>query len=157
MTAIRKFKQEDKYDVFKIFLAEEQVKFTAPPENFISDVDENITRFLIVQDDVIVGYFKIDSAFNSEIVSDGNTGVGLRSFAIDCRYQGKGIGKKAVSLLADSISLEFPDVSWLYLTVNCKNMVAYQTYLKGGFEDTGSLYHGGPVGPQHVMRMKLHK
>ncbi|WP_281545227.1 GNAT family N-acetyltransferase [Grimontia sp. SpTr1] len=157
MTAIRKFKQKDEYDVLKILLAEEQVKFTAPPENFISDVEENINRFLIVHDDLIVGYFKIDTAFNSEIVGDGITGVGLRSFAIDRRYQGKGIGKKAVSLLADSISLEFPDVSWLYLTVNCKNTVAYQTYLKGGFEDTGSLYHGGPVGPQHVMKLMLRR
>ncbi|CZF85415.1 GNAT family N-acetyltransferase [Grimontia marina] len=157
MTAIRKFKREDESDVLEIILVEEQVKFTASPEHFISDVDENIIRFLIVQDDLIVGYFKIDTAFNSEIVGTGNRGVGLRSFAIDRRYQRKGIGKKAVSLLADSIALEFPDVSWLYLTVNCKNAAAYQTYLKGGFEDTGSLYQGGPVGPQHVMRMRLHK
>ncbi|MDF4602937.1 GNAT family N-acetyltransferase, partial [Vibrio parahaemolyticus] len=24
-----------------------------------------------------------------------------------------------------------------------------------GFEDTNELYHGGPVGPQHIMRQPL--
>ncbi|MDF4902775.1 GNAT family N-acetyltransferase, partial [Vibrio parahaemolyticus] len=28
-------------------------------------------------------------------------------------------------------------------------------YLKAGFEDTNELYHGGPVGPQHIMRQPL--
>ncbi|MFW1170057.1 GNAT family N-acetyltransferase, partial [Vibrio parahaemolyticus] len=33
--------------------------------------------------------------------------------------------------------------------------VAYNCYCKCGFEDTGELYLGGPVGPQHVMQRKV--
>ncbi|EOD77739.1 Histone acetyltransferase HPA2 [Grimontia indica] len=157
MITIRKFKQEDEIDVLAILLEEEQVKFTASPENFVSDIEANIVRFVIAKDDTLVGYFKIDNDFHSDILGEDNAGVGLRSFAIDRRYQGKGIGKKAVSILASSISEEFKTFTWAYLTVNCKNEVAYQTYMKGGFEDTGELYLGGPVGPQHIMRAKLHK
>lgn len=154
MIQIRKFKQEDKRHVLNIQLIKEQNIFTETPKDFISDTDGNITRFVICFDNSIVGYFKIDSAFNLEILGE-NKGVGLRSFAIDCRHQGKGIGKTSVSLLADAISTEFPDFNWVYLTVNCRNKAACQTYLKGGFEDTGTLYHGGPVGPQHIMRKAL--
>ncbi|WP_325893058.1 GNAT family N-acetyltransferase [Grimontia sp. NTOU-MAR1] len=156
MIAIRKFKQEDEISVLAILLAEEQVKFTSPPENFVSDTKKNIFRFVISSDNTLVGYFKIDDNFSSEVLGEKNAGVGLRSFAIDRRYQGKGIGKKAVSIIANSISEEFTTYEWVYLTVNCKNKAAYHTYLKGGFEDTGELYLDGPIGPQHIMRAKLY-
>ncbi len=36
-----------------------------------------------------------------------------------------------------------------------QNQAARACYLKGGFEDHGEQYLGGPAGPQHIMRGKI--
>jgi len=41
------------------------------------------------------------------------------------------------------------------LTVNVRNQVARQLYLRHGFTDTGKLYLGGSAGPQNVLRLVL--
>jgi len=48
-----------------------------------------------------------------------------------------------------------PGATRLVLTVNVTNPRAIRTYLKAGFCDTGRLYHGGRLGPQHVLELAL--
>jgi hypothetical protein len=43
----------------------------------------------------------------------------------------------------------------IYLTVNCKNFIAFSCYQKGGFEYTNEKYLGGAAGPQFIMRKKF--
>tara|TARA_R110001606_G_scaffold25866_1_gene83847 strand:- start:1125 stop:1307 length:183 start_codon:yes stop_codon:yes gene_type:complete len=45
----------------------------------------------------------------------------------------------------------YPNHSTIFLSVNSQNPIAIELYLKGGFEDTNTLYHGGREGPQHIM------
>jgi len=39
--------------------------------------------------------------------------------------------------------------------VNTSNPRAIRTYLRSGFIDTGRLYYGGRLGPQHVLQLSL--
>ena len=39
----------------------------------------------------------------------------------------------------------------IVLTVNCNNAAALALYLRAGFRDSGTLYHGGRSGPQHLL------
>lgn len=57
--------------------------------------------------------------------------------------------------LPSYLNESYPERSAVYLTVNCRNVAAYQCYLKAGFQDTGNLYHGGPAGPQHIMMLHV--
>ncbi|MGU3192760.1 GNAT family N-acetyltransferase, partial [Vibrio cholerae] len=82
-------------------------------------------------------------------------GLGLRFFVIDKSQQGKGLGTKAVKALFDYLKKSYPSFKSVYLTVNCQNQAARTCYLKGGFEDNGERYLGGPAGPQHIMRGKI--
>jgi hypothetical protein len=53
--------------------------------------------------------------------------------------------------LPNYLSEAYPNHLNIFLTVNCQNSTAKDLYLKGGFEDTNNLYHGGAAGPQHIM------
>lgn len=110
---------------------------------------------LILNDDHAVGFFLFDTAYSEDYDFCPQASLGIRSLLVDHRYQGKGIGKQAISQFSDFATRHYPTFEFLYLTVNCRNKSAYQCYLKAGFEDTKVLYHGGPVGPQHVMRQVL--
>ncbi|GAB6261782.1 hypothetical protein PSSHI_20250 [Photobacterium sp. R1] len=81
--------------------------------------------------------------------------LGVRSLLIDQTFQGQGITSQGISALPAYVSIHYPDVQALYLTMNCRNMPAYPCYLKPGFRDTGELYHGGPAGPQHIFCLHL--
>ncbi|WP_407332882.1 GNAT family N-acetyltransferase [Enterovibrio sp. 27052020O] len=155
MVNIEKLIPEHKSQVRKISLSEEQAKYTALPKEFLADDSENTERFVVMLDGCVVGYFKIERAFPTQLDACEDNAIGLRKFAIDVNQQGKGLGKAAVLLLGKTAKEHFPESDWLYLTVNCKNTVAYQCYLKGGFEDTHERYLGGPNGPQHIMRLGI--
>ena len=155
MVSIEKLIPEHKINVRKISLSEEQAKYTALPDEFLADERGNNERFVILLDGIVVGYFKIEREFSSQLETCEEHAIGLRKFAIDANHQGKGLGKATVLLLGEMAKNHFPDSDWLYLTVNCKNTVAYQCYLKGGFEDTHEHYLGGPNGPQHIMRLEI--
>lgn len=81
--------------------------------------------------------------------------LGLTGYFVDQRQQGRGIGTGGVRALRDYLRREFPDAAAVVLTVNVQNSGAVKAYRRGGFVDTGDLFHGGRSGPQHVMRMGL--
>ncbi|MGF1767032.1 GNAT family N-acetyltransferase [Enterovibrio makurazakiensis] len=139
----------------KITLAEEQVKYTALPAAFLTEDQGSADRFVVVHEAKVIGYFKIYRDFSNQLQPCESHAIGLRKFAIDKGQQGKGLGKETVIALARELPRYYPKDDWLYLTVNCKNVVAYQCYLKGGFEDTNTFYLAGPNGPQHIMRHPL--
>ena len=103
----------------------------------------------------VVGFFNLDVSYGDrrEFAEPGE--LGLRSFFIDSRQQGKGYGKAACQALGGYLKRHYPDYPSIVLTVNCRNPGAYRIYQAAGFEDTGKLFHGGEAGPQHIMRMPL--
>jgi RimJ/RimL family protein N-acetyltransferase len=81
--------------------------------------------------------------------------VGLRSFFIDTRWQGQGLGTRALAAVMSDIAQRHPTTRDVVLTVNLRNTPAIALYRRGGFRETGPLYHGGRSGPQHVMLCAL--
>ncbi|MGR5287891.1 GNAT family N-acetyltransferase [Vibrio maritimus] len=116
------------------------------------------TQWVIYSNDIAVGFFLLDQGYASTMSDAPSGAIGLRAYFIDKRYQGLGLAKASLNLITGQFH------SWLniapcdlYLTVNCKNTVAYQLYQKVGFDDTGDLYLGGEAGPQHIMCFKSKK
>ncbi|MFD2177711.1 GNAT family N-acetyltransferase [Veronia pacifica] len=147
---------ESHIDAVKLItLADEQVKFAGTSEEFLADGDATTHLFVIISDDTVVGFFKIDTAYASNYHFCPETGLGLRAFVIDRKQQGKGLGTASVKALIPSIKQHYPQRDCIYLTVNCKNPAAKACYLKGGFTDTGEKYLGGAAGPQNIMNAEL--
>lgn len=116
------------------------------------------TQWAIYSNDIAVGFFLLDQDYGNTMKDAPAGAVGLRAYFIDQRYQGLGLAQLSLSLITEEFH------SWLniapcelYLTVNCKNEIAYQIYRKVGFEDTGERYLGGAAGPQHIMCFKSKK
>ncbi len=139
----------------QVNLADEQIKFAGTPEAFLSDASESTHLHIIKRQGVLVGFFKIDTAYSLNYSFCPQNTLGLRAFAIDMNYQGKGIGTGAVKALFPYLKCNYPSFESIYLTVNCNNLGAKMCYLKGGFDDTGEQYLGGAAGPQFIMGKKI--
>ncbi|WP_298769584.1 GNAT family N-acetyltransferase [uncultured Shewanella sp.] len=138
--------------VLQIAVAEQQIKFAETAEAFLANIDNTTHLHIIKSDDEIIGFFKIDLAYASIYSFCPDNGLGLRSFVIDTKQQGKGFGTAAVKALLVYLRENYPCYSAVYLTVNCQNIAAHMCYLKGGFTDTGEKYLGGIAGPQYIMK-----
>ncbi|MCS0402581.1 GNAT family N-acetyltransferase [Vibrio diabolicus] len=156
MITIEKYSPERHEQTCELSVLEDQSQFT------VADVGEMLTRLeptelphLILADDDVVGFFLFDAAYSEKYDFCPKNSLGVRALLVDHRHQGKGIAKQAIQQFADFAKRHYPEFEALYLTVNCRNIPTYQCYLKSGFEDTNELYHGGPVGPQHIMRQPL--
>jgi GNAT superfamily N-acetyltransferase len=135
-------------------LPPEQVQFSAHPRD-VMKTPESRDAHVIYEGDDPAGFFAIDRNY-SEAHDFAETGaLGLRMFSVDHAHQGRGVASAASWLMRDYLRGQYPERSLCYLTVNCRNPGAYRVYEKGGFVDTGALYHGGGLGPQHIMRLAL--
>jgi GNAT superfamily N-acetyltransferase len=98
------------------------------------------------------GFFVLDETPSP---ADPTADLVLRAFFVDQAHQGRGTASRALAALAGLVSGELPAARTVLLTVNVRNQVARQLYLRHGFTDTGELYLGGSAGPQHVLRLVL--
>ncbi|EGU4190318.1 GNAT family N-acetyltransferase [Vibrio parahaemolyticus] len=155
MLEIEKVNESNIEAVKLVRLADEQVKFAGTADEFLSSGNETTHLHIIKNDDVVVGFFKLDIAYSFNYEFCPPDGLGLRSFAIDIDSQGKGLGTKSVKVLLSYIKAYYSEFNWVYLTVNCKNPSAKACYENGGFENTPEQYLGGLAGPQHIMRVKI--
>ncbi|SMO55822.1 GNAT family N-acetyltransferase [Paracoccus laeviglucosivorans] len=142
--------------VAHISVAPEQEQFCGSiPYHFALDEPE-CDFHIVLRDDRVVGFFKIDPAFASRYGFATPDEVGLRGMMIDQAEQGRGTGKAAMSALRPYLAARY-DAPTCVLTVNVVNPAARAIYLSGGFYDEGALYHGGRIGPQHILRLNLHQ
>lgn len=79
----------------------------------------------------------------------------LGSFFIAQDFQGRGLAKPILSGLITAIPAWHPQVRRLSLTVNFRNHLAKKVYGNSGFKDTGQVFWGGPIGPQHIYAVDL--
>lgn len=96
MIEIKKLESSDVAAVKKVQLASEQIKFASTAEEFLLDGSETIHLHIIKYKGQVVGFFKLDTDYCSNYDFCPKTGIGLRTFAVDKKCQGKGIGKAAV-------------------------------------------------------------
>ncbi|MEJ2021921.1 MAG: GNAT family protein [Maritimibacter sp.] len=154
MISIAPISREDIDRVAHFHLPPEQMQFSAHPLD-VMKTPESRDAHVIYDGEVPVGFFAIDRdyALTHDFTEPG--ALGLRMLSVNHADQGRGIASEASRLLSSYLHDHYPDRQQCYLTVNCRNPGAYRAYEKGGFVDTGELYHGGPVGPQHIMRLQL--
>lgn len=149
---IRPYKPEDWSQVSQLSVTSDQLKYVASIDYLFSNRKKHWDYFVLEANETIIGFFNLDTAYWKEYDFALSGEYGIRSFFIDQRFQGQGFSRKAVIALPILIFQQYPNCPSLCLTVNCKNPVAYQSYLAGGFQDTRELYLGGSAGPQHIMR-----
>lgn len=136
----------------------EQVQFVVENAKLLVDqLNENEHPVLMLLAEKVVGFFYLDLGYQAAHSFCLPSAIGVRMVMLDQRYQGQGIGSKALSQLPTYIKQYYPDCDALFLTVNCRNKQAYRSYEKCGFIDTGELYLGGPVGPQHIMKLAVNQ
>ncbi|SDE42213.1 GNAT family N-acetyltransferase [Limimaricola pyoseonensis] len=133
----------------------EQEQFSGTAVTILGDDRAGIEVHVILAGGAPVGLFKVDRAYEDGRHFAEAGAWGLRGVMIDARHQGRGIGGAAFGQLPGYLRAAYPDLRRIWLTVNCRNPAARQTYLRGGWIDDGTLYHGGAAGPQHVMRLEL--
>lgn len=139
--------------VMTLSIKKEQLPYVGTIEEVLLNADDNVHPHLVWAEGEVVGIFLIDTIYGRNYDFSPSDALGFRAFLIDSRHQGKGFAGRAMAQLAGYLANNYPDYTAVYLTVNCKNTVAYQCYLNYGFQDLKQLYLGGAAGPQHVMSM----
>lgn len=117
-------------------------------ENAFSDPQKSIVSVLF--DNIPCGFFILDQGDEKFKLTDNESSLLLRSFSINPLFQGKGLGKKTMLLISDYIRKNHPNIKQVVLSVNVKNVNAYHTYLKAGYNDIRK-YLEGPFGRQHIL------
>lgn len=133
----------------------EQLPYVGTMEEVLVNVSEVCHPHVVLVAEQVVGFFLIDTVYSAGYDFCDERSLGLRAFFIDKEYQGQGYGLAATAALKPYLKAHYSAYHHLYLTVNCKNPVAYHCYKKAGFDDTETLYLGGAAGPQHIMCMAL--
>jgi RimJ/RimL family protein N-acetyltransferase len=80
--------------------------------------------------------------------------VGLRGFFIDARWQRRGLGRRALSLLLNTLKQRHPAARWLVLSVDEGNAAALRLYRQAGFIEGAQRYHGGSAGRQQFLLLR---
>ncbi|EPA0985913.1 GNAT family N-acetyltransferase [Vibrio parahaemolyticus] len=151
MVTIERLSETHLNAVSDIELEDEQTKFAGTAKEFLADGSETTHLHIIKHDNQVVGFFKLDIAYRERYLFCSKDGLGLRAFALDKKYQGKGLGTTSIKALFTYIRKSYSSYNKIYLTVNCKNPAAQACYLKGGFQCDDNLYLEGPAGPQWIM------
>ncbi len=133
----------------------DQEQFSGTASHILADARAGVDFHAILDGGRPVGLFKIDRDYEDGRHFAEPGAWGLRGVMIGADYQGRGVGSAAFRVLSAYLRTVYPDLNRLWLTVNCRNSHARQTYLRGGWIDDGTLYHGGAAGPQHVLRLEL--
>ncbi|WP_158635748.1 GNAT family N-acetyltransferase [Vulcaniibacterium tengchongense] len=118
--------------------------------------DPHSEAMAVLAGDAVAGFYRLDFSPRGIAGRDfPEPSVGLRSFAIDRAWQGRGCGAAALSACCADLRARHPRRRLLALTVNCENAPALALYRKAGFVVVGEPYLGGGAGPQHVMLYRL--
>ena len=143
--------------VSMLCVADEQVQFVSPVGEILETAFKNkdVTLYVILANNEVIGCFLIDKNFTLNDSFCEPSSLGLGKFLIDRHHQGKGFATNALKYMKTYLKSQYPGYRNVYLTVNCRNKIAYKCYLKGGFTDDGDLYFGGTNGPQHVMKLDI--
>ncbi|MFQ1700060.1 GNAT family N-acetyltransferase [Loktanella agnita] len=142
-------------DLRRVTVTDDQVVFSGQPAEVIDLADPLIDVHVILYDDQVAGMFRIDRGFHQHHRFAASTQLGLRTFLIDQRFQGRGIAKACAAQLHSYLSAQYGAAEAIVLTVNLRNPGARQVYLSGGFIDTGAQYMDGGAGPQNILTLPL--
>ncbi|WP_291574329.1 GNAT family N-acetyltransferase [Clostridium sp. UBA4548] len=130
---LKQVTKENWYECNSLEVYEEQEGIVAPNYNsiIISLLYDNWHSKCIYEDDVLIGFLLYG------IEEDTGKPMLLR-YMVDKKFQGKGLGKKALLKLLDLIKIEYGNIKF-YTTVSPKNVSAEKLYESVGFEKNGEI------------------
>ncbi|MEW9080844.1 GNAT family N-acetyltransferase [Terrisporobacter glycolicus] len=130
---LKQVTKENWYECNNLEVYKEQEGIVAPNYNSIilSLLYENWSAKCIYEDDILIGFLLYG------IEEDTSKPMLLR-FMIDKKFQGKGLGKKAMLKLLDLIKIEYGNIKF-YTTVSPQNISAKKLYESVGFEVTNDI------------------
>lgn len=130
---LKQVTKENWYECNSLEVYKEQEGIVAPNYNSItiSLLYDNWHSKCIYEDDVLIGFLLYGI--------EENTGKPmLLRYMVDKKFQGKGLGKKALLKLLDLIKIEYGNIKF-YTTVSPKNVSAEKLYESVGFEKNGEI------------------
>lgn len=130
---LKQVTKENWYECNSLEVYKEQEGIVAPNYNsiIISLLYDNWHSKCIYEDDVLIGFLLYG------IEEDTGKPMLLR-YMVDKKFQGKGLGKKALLKLLDLIKIEYGNIKF-YTTVSPKNVSAEKLYEGVGFEKNGEI------------------
>ena len=140
--------------VLRLHARPEQDAFVSPPARTLADAEQcpGSEPMTILLGATPIGYYRIEHSARSLTGRDDDAdALGLRSFQLDAAWQGRGLALPAMEALLADLAQRHPQARRVVLTVNCSNAAALALYRRAGFADSGTLYHGGRSGPQHLL------
>ena len=66
----------------------------------------------------------------------------LHAFQVDKRFQGQGLGKTCLHLLAQQLPQHWPEITHIMLSVSPSNTTAINLYKRQGWIEGGEAYQG---------------
>jgi len=157
MVKLKFFEQKD-FPGLTYTLDEQQAQYTATAEQALQKIEERSDTLAfpitIFEDEDPVGFFVLDFGNDKLEFTDNHNSMLLRSFSINPKFQGKGIGKKAMIQVDEFIRENFKECDEIVLAVNQNNISAYRLYLTVGYQYKGK-ERIGRSGPQYLMFKKL--
>lgn len=137
------------YDAVKsIELLEEDLRFAKPPLENLASARKNENRHptLVMEGQQCLAFFTLHEGDGPESYSSNPNAIFFRSFVVDSRYRGKGIGKYVIQQLDQYIKEVYPQINEIVLVVNTDNPKAKYIYEQAGYRHTGkSTMIGKPV------------
>lgn len=130
---LKQVTKENWYECNSLEVYKEQEGIVAPNYNsiIISLLYDNWHSKCIYEDDVLIGFLLYG------IEEDTGKPMLLR-YMVDKKFQGKGLGKKALLKLLDLIKIEYGNIKF-YTTVSPQNVSAEKLYESVGFEKNGEI------------------
>ena len=135
-------------------LAEDR-KFTRTPNDNIASAKGDNERHptLVMLNDQCVGFFTLHEGQGVKPYSNHQDAIFFRSFSVDARYRGQGVGKAVIQQLPSYIKATFPYINEIVLTVNTDNDKAIALYKQAKYSITGETsLEGRPV---HIMNLNI--
>ncbi|PNZ30605.1 putative acetyltransferase [Staphylococcus petrasii] len=145
---IRRFTNKDLKLIESFKVLKEDRKFTRTPLHNIELAQEDSERhpIIVIQNNRCVAYFTLHEGSGVVPYSDNPKAMFFRSFSVDAKHRGQGIGKSIIEALPHFIEQEFPNVNEIVLTVNTDNHKAIRLYENAGYNYTGDAsLEGRPV------------
>lgn len=109
--------------------------------------DERHPTLVFNAEQQCIGFFTLHAGAGVSPYTENITeSIFFRSFSIDVKYRGLGYAKNVIEVVEDYVKHYFPQIKYIYLTVNDDNWIAQNLYMKYNYVHIGeSLLEGRPV------------
>ena len=135
-------------DASRLKVRKDQERFVDSNDESLLERDEalsdglSVPCFLIEEDGVPAGFAMLSYGRAEEGIPAEADIWYLWRFMIDERFQGRGIGKKALELILRYISESGRDGASVWVSYERDNQIARSLYSRAGFRETGDVSEG---------------